>query len=142
MVQLILEQLVNGMPSTSISPNITSQAALDMPGVRVIVQELPSINFIQSCWMILQIIGETLAAYCIGKAEQWYQLFSDSTGRRQTDIYNLVIDVIDEKHLRLLILSTSIILKRETSDKQVEAVLQTISGCGKRLQRWEEVLNN
>ena len=37
MVQLILENLVNCTPLEDISPNIAYQAALDIPGVRVIV---------------------------------------------------------------------------------------------------------
>ena len=76
MVQLILYQLVNYMPSEDISPNIASQSALDMPGVKVIVQEIPSINFIQLCLTIIQIIDKTLASYRIGKVDQWGQLFS------------------------------------------------------------------
>ena len=53
MVQLILEQLVNGTPPEAISPNIASQADLAMPGVKVIVRELPSIKFIRLFQTIL-----------------------------------------------------------------------------------------
>ena len=70
MVQLILEQLMYCTLPEVISPNIASQDSLDMPGVKVIVQELPRINFIRSCLTILQIICENLSAYCIGKVEQ------------------------------------------------------------------------
>ena len=91
MVQFILEQLVNGTPLAYISPNIASQAALAMPRVKSIVQELPRINFIQKCWTILRIIGDTLAAYRIGKVDQGDQLFSDGTGRRQIDLHNFVV---------------------------------------------------
>ena len=52
-VQLILEQLVNVMLPAFISPNISSQDYLDMPGVNVVVQELPRINFIQSYRMVI-----------------------------------------------------------------------------------------
>ena len=82
MVQLILKQLINDMPPAAISPNIASQADLTMPGVKFIVQELPSINFIQKCRTYIRIIGEALADYLIGKVNQWDQLFSDVTGRR------------------------------------------------------------
>ena len=40
LVQLILEHILNGTPPAAISPKIASQAALAMPGVRFIVQEL------------------------------------------------------------------------------------------------------
>ena len=41
-----------------------------------------------------------------------------------------------------LILSTSIILKGETHQHQFDDVLPTISVCGKRLQKWVEVLEH
>ena len=44
--------------------------------------------------------------------------------------------------MRPLIISTSIILEGETSEQQVDAVLSTISVCGKRLQQWVEVLKH
>ena len=89
-----MEQLVNSTLPAAISPNIVSQATLDMNGVKIIVQELPRINFIQKCRTILRIIGETLVDYSIGKVEQWDQLLSDGTGRRHIDLHDLVIGVI------------------------------------------------
>ena len=94
MLQLILEKLVNVTPPESISPNILSQTASDMPGVKVIVQELPSIYFIRSFGTIIRIICETLAFYCIGEVKQWDQLLSDGTVRRHTDLQSLVIGFI------------------------------------------------
>ena len=132
MVHIILEHIVNCTPPAAISLNIESQAGPAITGEKDIVQELPIINFIRSCWTIIRIIGETLAAYRIGKLEQWDKLFSDST--RQTALLNLVIGVIYEIRLRPPILSTSIILVGETSEHQVNAVLSTITGCWKQLQ--------
>ena len=80
-VQLILEQIVNGMLPVDISPNIAYQYFLAMLGLKVILQDLPSINFIRSCQTIFQITCETLVDYCIGEVKQWYQLFSDSMGK-------------------------------------------------------------
>ena len=132
---LTLDKLVNDTPPAAISPKIVSQAALDMPGVKFIVQELPRISFIRSCQMILRIIAKTLAYYRIGEVDQWDQLLFDGTGRCQTALHNLFICVIDEERLRLIILSTYIILKGETSEQQVYTTLSTIAGCGERLQR-------
>ena len=113
-----------------------------MPGVEVIVQEIPSIIFIRSLRTIIQTICENLADYRIGKVEQRDQVFSDGTGRRQTDIHNLIIGVINEELLCPLTLSISMILEGDMSEKQIDAVQSTIVGWGKRLQRWEEVLEN
>ena len=134
MVQLILEQLVNNTPLVAISPNIAPQDAFAIPGAKVIVQELPSINSICSCWTILRIIGNTVAAYCIGKVEQWDQLLSDGRDMIQIDIHNLVIGAMKEERLQTLIISTSIImhpliistsiiLEGDMSEQQVDAVL-------------------
>ena len=70
MVQHVLENILNGTPTETISPNISSQGALSMPGVKVIVQEILSIIFIRKFQKIIRIIGETLADYCIGKVDQ------------------------------------------------------------------------
>ena len=130
-IKMILEQLVNGTPPEAISPNIQYPVALDMTEVRVINQELSSMNFIRSCRKIIRISSDILSSYCIGKAEQWDQLLSDGKGRHQTALKNLVIGVIDEEHLRPIILSTSIILKGENYGNQFDAVISTIAGCGK-----------
>ena len=128
MIHHILEQISNGTPPSAISPNIAYQATLAMPGVKVIAQELPRINFICSCQKILRIIGDILVVYRIVKVEIWDQLISDGMFRRLTTIKNLIIDVIDEKCLCSLIISTSMILKGETSDQKVVTVLSTITG--------------
>jgi hypothetical protein len=121
MVQLVLEQLVNGTPPTSISPNIASHIKLTMPGVDV--DCLPSLSFVRKCRTVLRVIGETLTAYRLAKAEGWEQLFTDGTGRRQVAMQNLVLSVIEDDVLYPLILSSSIILEDETSEKQCNAVL-------------------
>ena len=93
----VLEQLVNGTLPSAISPNIVSQSAIDIPREKFIVQEILSINFIRSFRTVLQIIGETLVDYCIGKVDQWDQLFSDSTGRCKTPIQNIRLQKICAK---------------------------------------------
>ena len=113
-----------------------------MTGVKFIVQEITSIEFIWQFRTILRIIGETLAAYRIGKVKQRDQLFSDGTGRLQTALQNFFIGVINEDCLCPLISPNSIILEGETSEHQVDAVLSTIAVCGKQLQRWAEVLEH
>ena len=106
MVQVILEQLVNGTPPAATSLKIASRSALFMTGVKFIVQELPIIKFIWSCRTILRIIGKNLAAYCIRKVDKWDKLFSTGTGRHQTALWNFFIRVIDEERPSTLILST------------------------------------
>ena len=142
MVQIILYQLVNVLPTAAISPNIVSRAALAMPGVEGFVQELPRINFIRKCRTVFRIIGETLEAYHIGKVEQWDQSLSDVMGRRHIAFQNLAIGVINKECLHTLILSNYIILEGKINEQQVEAVLSTIADFRKWLQRCAEVLEH
>ena len=79
-VQLVIEQLVNGTPPTSIRCNIVSCVALAMSCDPV--KKLPSLSFIRECRGAIQIIGETLTANRLAKAQKWKQVFTDGTSRR------------------------------------------------------------
>ena len=136
MLQLVLEMLVNGTPPYAVSSNIASQVALTTPGV--IIHSLPGDSYIRRCRTILRIIGETLTAYRLGKHQDWAQLFSDGTSRRQIALQNLVIGVIEDDVLRTLVLLSAIILKGESSEEQSEAIVSMVQRGAKRLERWSE----
>mmetsp|Transcript_13403 Transcript_13403/g.29103 ORF Transcript_13403/g.29103 Transcript_13403/m.29103 type:complete len:910 (+) Transcript_13403:516-3245(+) len=138
MVQLIFEQLANGTPPASIPANIASHAAIITPGAKVV--ELPSLDFVRRCRPALRVLCETLAAYRLDTAKEWEQLFTDGTGRRQVALQNLVLSIIEDDEIQPLVLSTSIILEDETSERQVEAIVEMISTAGQRLERWTEVM--
>ena len=120
-VQLVIEQLVNGTPPTSIRCNIASFVALSMTSDKV--KQLPSLSFIRECRVAIQIIGETLTAYRLANAPKWEQVFTDGTSRRQISLQNLVIGLLDDNVLKPLILSSSIIPEDETSENQVNAIM-------------------
>ena len=46
---------------------------------------------------VLLFIVQTLAAYCIAKADKWGQLFLDETMRRQVSFQNLIISVEEDE---------------------------------------------
>ena len=137
MVQLVLELLVNGTPPSSIPANILSHVAIMNPNTTV--KEVPSVSWIRRCRTILRIIGETLASYRLAKAEDWKQLFTDGTSRRQSAIQNLIIGIKEDNILQNIALSSSIILKGETSEEQFNAISAMIDRGGDRLKRWAEV---
>ena len=70
-VQLVIEQLVNGTPPTSIRFNIASFLALSTTSDKI--KQLPSLSFIRECRLAIQIIGETLTAYRLASAPKWEQ---------------------------------------------------------------------
>eukprot|EP00957_Ditylum_brightwellii_P098268 7487541-Ditylum_brightwellii.AAC.1 len=111
--------LENYTPTSAISANIGSQTALAKSNVKV--EELPSLNSICGCRL-------------------WEQLFTYGTGHRQVALQNVVVGIMEDEMLWSLILSSSIILEDETSEKQCEVVFSTIANSGKQLKHWAEIL--
>ena len=130
--------LVSGTPSSAIAPNIAAHVALTSP--HVIIYELPSNSYIRNYRTVFCIIGETMTADRLANANNWQQLFTGGTSRRQAALQNLTISVIEDDELRPLVLSSAIIVEGETSEQQHDAVLGTILRGGQRLQRWRETI--
>ena len=104
-------------------------------------EKLPSQNFVRECRIIVQIIGETLAAIKLSKATSWEQLFTDGTSRRQLSMQNAIVSIINEhKETDPIIVSSCIFLENETSEKQEEGLLEKINSLKKRLTRLQEVV--
>ena len=83
---------------------------------------------------------ETLAALQLAQKEQWHQLFTDGTGRRQVALETILIALEnDAGELKPLILSAAHILEGESSEQTCAAVLKQIESGGARLGRWAEV---
>lgn len=91
--KLILEMLSNRTPPTCIQANILAMAKIMFPNYQV-VKELPSTNHIRRMRTAELIISKTLAAYRIGNAPTIKQFYSDGTSKRQTEIVNVVVDII------------------------------------------------
>ena len=137
MIQLILEKLVLGIPPASIPDDIILQDRITTGRTG---QEVPSVDFCRQMRIVLRILTETLAAYQLAKQEQWLQLFTDGTGRRQIALETVLIALEDaDGKLRPLILSSAVVLKGESSEETCAAVLEQIKSGGARLARWAEV---
>ena len=92
-----------------------------------VVKTLPSVRFVRHCRIIVQILGETMTAIKLGRAATWKQLFTDGTSRRQVAFQNVVIGLMSENQLfDPTVLSSCIFLEDETSEKQVEAILDKV----------------
>ena len=92
--ELILEQLVNGTPPTSVNSNIVSFIQRFSP--QTIIKELPSIWTIRRGRTVLLVIVQTLAAYRLARAKKWGQLHTDGTGRRQIALQDLVLSIEED----------------------------------------------
>ncbi len=93
--ELIIEQLVNGTPPSSVNSNIVSLIRTFSPTTKI--SELPSIWTIRRARTVLLVIVQTLAVYGIAKAKKWEQLFTDGTSRRQVSFQDLIISVEEDE---------------------------------------------
>ena len=91
------------------------------------MSELPSVCFVRQCRVVVQNLNEMLAAYRLGNADQWVELFTDGTTRRQITFQNLVIGLHNGDKFEQVIASSCIFLENETSEKQVQAVKEKVS---------------
>ena len=123
-VQMICEMLSNGAPPSAI-PGLIKITMETFTGEEV--KTLPSIRYVRHCRLIVQILGETMAAIKLGREKCWQQLFTDGTTRRQISFQNVVIGLMGESNsVNPVVVSSCIFLENETSDKQVEAILNKV----------------
>ena len=118
-VQMICELLVNGAAPSSIPGIILTTTWMfnkKQP------DKLPSVNFIRQCRVVVQIIGETLAAIKLARAESWSQLFTDATTRQQISFQKVIVRLMDDDNqLNPLNVSSCFLLKtKNQKTKQKE----------------------
>jgi hypothetical protein len=92
-VQLIFELLVNGTAPSAIPANIQTMYETlygETPS------DVPSVNFVCQCRVVVEVIGETITALKLAAAENWDALWTDSTTRRQIPFAALVIGLLGD----------------------------------------------
>jgi len=92
--ELILEQLINGTPPSSVNSNILSFLRCFSP--KTVIKELPSIWTIRRGRTVLLVVVETLATYRLAKAKRWGQMFTDGSGRRQIALQDLALSIEED----------------------------------------------
>ena len=90
-VLLICELLVNGTPPSDVAANIQTMSDT-MTGREV--NELPCIEFLRQCCVVVNNMHSTIAALRLGDVDECNQIFTDGTSRRQIAFQNLVIAVM------------------------------------------------
>ena len=97
-MQRICEILVSGAPPSAVPAILlTTSSTIN----RQKTAKVPSVNFVRECRVVVQIIGETIAAIKLANTEKWGQLFTDGTTRRQIAFQNLVVGLMDEEGQRV-----------------------------------------
>ena len=123
-VLLICEMLVNDTHPTAVPDNIQSSCALFM-GVEA--TELPCINFMLQCRVVLQNLNENLSAFRLGNADSWHQVFTNGTTCRQIEFQNLVIALMEDGDLDPVIVSSCMYVENETSMRSLQSIIETVS---------------
>ena len=123
-VLLICEMVVNGTHPTSVPANIQSSFAL-FTGVEA--TELPCVNFVRQCRLVLQNINDTLSAFRLGNADSWHQVFTNGTTRRKIAFQNLVIDLMEDGNLYPVIVLSCMYVENETSVRCLQSIIETVS---------------
>ena len=124
-VQMICELLINGTAPTAVPSTIQSiyETLYNEPP-----EELPSLNFVRECQVVVEIIGETMVAIKLGHAEIWDQLWTDSTTRRQIPFTALIIGIIaDSGNIDPIVVSSCIFMEDERSETQVDGIVNKVN---------------
>ena len=77
---LICELLVNGTHLSAVPVNIQRMCAVF---TSVKAKELPTVNFVRECRVMLQNVNESLSAFQLDNANRWHQVFANGTTRQQ-----------------------------------------------------------
>ena len=121
-VQLICELLVIGM---RIMYDTLYDIELDAEGEKKV--ELLNINFCCRCLIVVQVIGETMAALRLAKAVKWNQLFTDATSCQKISFQSLFIEIMDDDGMiNPVVVSSCIFMEDETSETEAQYVIDKV----------------
>ena len=95
-VLFICELLVNGTPPSAAADNIQTISATMTERE---VNELPCINFVRKCRVVVQNLNYTLAALWLGDADEWHHIFTYGTPRHHISFQNLLIAVMVDSNI-------------------------------------------
>jgi uncharacterized membrane protein len=124
-VQLICELLVNGTSPSAIPANIQTMYETltgETPA------DVPSVNFVRQCRVVVEVIGETITALKLASAEDWKAIWTDATTRRQISFTALVIGLLgDEETIDPVVVSSCIFMEDERANTQADGIVSKVS---------------
>jgi len=114
---MVLEMLSHRTPPSCIPPVIITvvESLYDDQTVNA-VRQLPSVRTVREWRSVLVVVTKTLAAYLLGRADSYEQLFTDGTSRRQTAVQNAVMVILTEGGFKMVTLSSGILAENETAE--------------------------
>ena len=124
MVQLICELLIIGVPPRTIPSSIYTvyETLFGFPP-----KEVPCVKYTQQCRTIIQVIGETIAAVKLARAENWVKLSIYGTSRIHIPFQCLIISLMgDDMEIDPVIFSSCIFLDDEPAQSTVESIFNKV----------------
>jgi hypothetical protein len=88
---MICKLLISGTPPTAVPSTlqiIYETLYKEKP------EQLPSVNFLRECRVVIEVIGETMAAIKLAWEAEWGQLWTDATTRRQIPFTALIVGIL------------------------------------------------
>ena len=117
--------LIHGTPPSAI-PSSIGTLFVALTGEEP--KELPSVNYVRQCRVLIQIIGETITAMKLAACPDWRQIFFDGTTRRQIPFSAVIITLMGDEpgSFDPIIVSSCVIMEDETSEMQVEGIVAKV----------------
>ena len=89
--------------------------------------ELPFINYVCQCRVVVEVIGETLVAMKLANASRWDQLWTDATTCLQVPFTALIIGMLDEDgKIDPVVVSSCIFMDDETAETQSAGIVNKV----------------
>ena len=90
--------------------------------------KIPSLNYVRQCWVLVQVICETITAMKLAACPNWTEIFFDATTRCQVPFSAVVISLMGDglETIDPVIVSSCVVLEDETSETQVDGIVTKV----------------
>jgi hypothetical protein len=90
-------------------------------------EEIPSVNFVRGCRVVVQVIGKTVTAIKLGNAETWKQLWTNATTHSQIPFTALIIGILgDENDIDPVVVSSCIFMEDKRAETRADGILEKV----------------
>ncbi len=123
--EVCCELLVNGSSPLSIPSSILALVAAlygEEPN------KIPSLNYVRQCWVLVQVICETITATKLAACPNLAKIFFDEMTCRQVPFSVVVISLMGDgpETIDPIIVSSCVVLEDETSEMQVDGIVTKV----------------
>ena len=124
--QACIELLLSGTPPSAVPTNI---AIMYETLYQKEAKMIPSKQFVRQMRACIEVMGETITALLLSNAsaEQWKQIFFDTTSRRQIPFQTVIIGLMNNGKIDPIVLSSHIFMADESSETTVDSIFDKVS---------------